>query len=91
MEYYEFQRGDVVVEQGKMGTTFFVTQKGTLQVSVNGQVRNTLALGKAFGGLALLYNCPRTATVTALEDPRAPWGEFDAPRSHPPSLGVSAL
>jgi len=68
MEYYEFQRGDVVVEQGKMGTTFFVTQKGTLQVSVNGQVRNTLALGKAFGGLALLYNCPRTATVTALED-----------------------
>jgi len=67
MEYYEFSKGDMVVEQGKMGTTFFVMQQGALQVSVNGQVMNTLAPGKAFGGLALLYNCPRTATVTALE------------------------
>ena len=26
----------LIVEQGKMGTTFFVTHKGTLEVSVNG-------------------------------------------------------
>ncbi|CAE7768326.1 PKAR [Symbiodinium sp. CCMP2456] len=66
MEYFEFEQGSLIVEQGKMGTTFFVTDTGTLEVSVNGNVVNTLKEGKAFGGLALLYNCPRTATVQAL-------------------------
>ncbi|CAJ1368527.1 unnamed protein product [Effrenium voratum] len=56
-----------------MGTTFFVTHKGTLEVSVNGNVVNTLVEGQAFGGLALLYNCPRTATVKAMIDAGA-WG-----------------
>jgi len=68
MEYHEFKKDDLIIEQGKVGSTFFVTQKGTLQVSVNGNVMNTLQTGKAFGGLALLYNCPRTATVKALDD-----------------------
>ncbi|CAE7879282.1 egl-4, partial [Symbiodinium microadriaticum] len=35
-------------------------------VSVNGNVCNTVSEGQAFGSLALLYNCPRTATVKAL-------------------------
>ncbi|CAK8993225.1 cGMP-dependent protein kinase [Durusdinium trenchii] len=56
-----------------MGTTFFVTHTGTLEVSVNGNVVNTLMEGQAFGGLALLYNCPRTATVKALIDAGV-WG-----------------
>uniref|UniRef100_A0A7S4R4M7 cGMP-dependent protein kinase n=1 Tax=Alexandrium monilatum TaxID=311494 RepID=A0A7S4R4M7_9DINO len=73
MEYFEFRKDETIVEQGKMGTTFFVTQQGTLEVSVNGSVYNTLAAGKAFGGLALLYNCPRTATVRAL-DTCGVWG-----------------
>mmetsp|Transcript_37729 Transcript_37729/g.117624 ORF Transcript_37729/g.117624 Transcript_37729/m.117624 type:complete len:926 (-) Transcript_37729:116-2893(-) len=73
MEYFEFRKDDLIVEQGKMGTTFFVTQQGTLEVSVNGHVYNTLAAGKAFGGLALLYHCPRTATVRAL-DTCGVWG-----------------
>lgn len=33
-----------------MGTTFFVTHAGTLEVSVNGNVVNTLMEGQAFGG-----------------------------------------
>ncbi|CAJ1416266.1 unnamed protein product [Effrenium voratum] len=73
MEYFQFTKGSLIVEQGKMGTTFFVTHKGTLEVSVNGNVVNTLVEGQAFGGLALLYNCPRTATVKAMIDAGA-WG-----------------
>lgn len=68
MEYFEFNKSQLVVEQGKMGTTFFVTHKGSLEVSVNGNVCNTVTQGKAFGGLALLYNCPRTASVKAIDD-----------------------
>jgi len=68
MEYYEFGRNELIVEQGKMGTTFFVTHNGSVEVSVNGSVYNTLGRGTAFGGLALLYNCPRTATVKSKDD-----------------------
>ncbi|CAE7632087.1 PRKAR1B, partial [Symbiodinium pilosum] len=66
MEFFQFQPGEVVIEQGKTGNTFFVAQTGSLEVSVNGSVCNTVSQGQAFGSLALLYNCPRTATVKAL-------------------------
>lgn len=66
MEYFEFKAGDPVVTQGDMGNTFFVTHHGTLAVSVDGKgVVNTMGAGAAFGGIALLYGCPRTASVTA--------------------------
>lgn len=73
MEYFEFQSQDVVVLQGDVGTTFFVTHDGTMEVCVGGRVVNTLSRGRAFGGLALLYNCPRTASVTATSSSSA-WG-----------------
>lgn len=65
MEYFEFGANDYVVKQGDSGTTFFVTHEGTMEVCVNGRVVNTMQRGRGFGGLALLYNCPRTASVTA--------------------------
>mmetsp|Transcript_124740 Transcript_124740/g.219664 ORF Transcript_124740/g.219664 Transcript_124740/m.219664 type:complete len:828 (-) Transcript_124740:267-2750(-) len=67
MEYFEFRAGDPVVTQGDVGNTFFVTHQGTFEVSMNGNRVNTMSPGNAFGGLALLYNCPRTASVTACE------------------------
>jgi len=66
MEFFEFLPGEAVVEQGTTGNTFFIAQTGSLQVSVNGNVCNTVSEGQAFGSLALLYNCPRTATVKAV-------------------------
>lgn len=68
MEYYEFSPHQMIVQQGKVGTSFFVTHVGTLEVSVNGCVHNTLGPGSAFGSLALLYNCPRTASVRAIDN-----------------------
>lgn len=68
MEYFVFSAGEPVVEQGNVGTTFFVTHCGTMEVTVNDAVCNTMRQNDAFGGLALLYHCPRTATVTALDD-----------------------
>merc|ERR1719270_2357830 len=73
MEYHEFKAGQAVVKQGKVGSTFFVVHDGTLSVTVNGNVTNTLSRGMAFGGLALLYQCPRTASVTATS-PTCCWG-----------------
>lgn len=73
MEFFEFKAGDPVVTQGDVGNTFFVTHQGTFEVSMNGNRVNTMTPGMAFGGLALLYNCPRTASVTAAE-PAGVWG-----------------
>jgi len=67
MEHFEFDSGEDVVQQGKVGCYFFVAEEGCLQVSVNGSIVNTLAPGKTFGALALLYDCPRSATVTTTE------------------------
>lgn len=65
MEYFSFKAGETIVKQGDLGKHFFVAHEGTLEVSMNGKVMNTIGPGSAFGGIALLYNCPRTATVTA--------------------------
>mmetsp|Transcript_35615 Transcript_35615/g.83287 ORF Transcript_35615/g.83287 Transcript_35615/m.83287 type:complete len:943 (-) Transcript_35615:217-3045(-) len=67
MEFYEFAPTETVVTQGEQGSYFFVLAGGKLQVSVNGKAVNTLSEGMCFGSLALLYNCPRTATVVATE------------------------
>jgi len=68
MEYYEFKRDEVIVTQGTVGSTFYVLENGKLEVSVDKAFVNILNRGTAFGGLALLYHCPRTATVKAATD-----------------------
>jgi len=73
MEYFEFKAGEPVVRQGEVGRTFFVVHDGTLSVTVNGNATNTMTRGMAFGGLALLYHCPRTASVTATSSASC-WG-----------------
>lgn len=47
------------------GGYFFVMESGVLEVVVDGVVANTLLATSSFGGIGLLYNCPRTATVSA--------------------------
>eukprot|EP00438_Fugacium_kawagutii_P035879 Skav204681 [mRNA] locus=scaffold1284:90639:95182:- [translate_table: standard] len=46
-----------------------------LEAVVKSIVCNTIGEGCAFGGLALLYNCPRTATVKATSDSQATFSE----------------
>jgi len=67
MQYFKLEAGDVVVKEGELGNHFFVTHSGTLEVSVDGKTRDSISSGGSFGALALLYKCPRTATITAKE------------------------
>lgn len=39
-----------------------------MQVYVDGQKRRQLKAGDNFGALALLYKCPRSATIKSLSD-----------------------
>jgi len=65
MEFCRFGVGEVIVRQGEPGCFFFTTHEGELDIVIDGDHVNTVSAGHAFGSLALLYNCPRNATVKA--------------------------
>lgn len=68
LEFYAFAAGDIIIRQGEQGDHLFITEAGDLEVSIDGKVINSMGPGDAFGCMALLYNVPRSATVTAKED-----------------------
>eukprot|EP00929_Paragymnodinium_shiwhaense_P109337 TRINITY_DN75747_c0_g1_i1.p1 TRINITY_DN75747_c0_g1~~TRINITY_DN75747_c0_g1_i1.p1 ORF type:complete len:1052 (-),score=231.82 TRINITY_DN75747_c0_g1_i1:58-3213(-) len=67
--HVEFSPGETVVKEGEPGQYFFVVHEGKLQVSNSrGSVINTMEAGSTFGDKALMYGCPRTATVAVSAD-----------------------
>eukprot|EP00760_Papus_ankaliazontas_P009275 PhM_4_TR13988/c0_g1_i1/m.81531/K04739/PRKAR; cAMP-dependent protein kinase regulator len=72
LEVVEGREGWVVTEEGTLGDTFYIVEEGELVVTKRngGGVLNRLHEGDYFGELALLYDQPRQATVTAHTDVR---------------------
>jgi CRP-like cAMP-binding protein len=56
--------GDVVINEGDSGDFVYVVESGQFTVTVKGSVVGSVQRGACFGELALIYNCPRTATVS---------------------------
>lgn len=68
-----FKGGDVVIKEGDQGDCLYVVAQGNLKCTkvLKGPEPTFLKEyhpGEAFGELALLYNAPRAATITALGD-----------------------
>jgi hypothetical protein len=61
----EFADGVSIVREGEHGDLFYVVEDGTVEVSVEGGTIRRQAAAEFFGEIALLHDCPRTATVTA--------------------------
>ncbi|KAJ8380483.1 hypothetical protein SKAU_G00012610 [Synaphobranchus kaupii] len=61
-----FQKGDYVIKQGEAGNHLFVLADGQLDVFQQSKLLTTIAVWTAFGELAILYNCTRTASVRAV-------------------------
>mmetsp|Transcript_90860 Transcript_90860/g.266014 ORF Transcript_90860/g.266014 Transcript_90860/m.266014 type:complete len:404 (-) Transcript_90860:371-1582(-) len=72
MKEVTFENGKKVIVEGENGDYLFVIEKGSLDCSkmINGEekVVKTCVPGDVFGELALLYNCPRAATVIAKDE-----------------------
>lgn len=73
MEELKPARGMQIIKQGDDGDCLYVVELGTLSCKIltqNGEelTVKTCETGDAFGELALLYNCPRAASVYADSD-----------------------
>ncbi|KAJ1900247.1 hypothetical protein LPJ66_001606 [Kickxella alabastrina] len=72
MEEKHVERGQSVIVQGGVGDYFYIVERGTFDIykaSGGDPVKVAqVADGGSFGELALMYNAPRAATVTATSD-----------------------
>lgn len=70
--------GDVIIRQGDDGDNFYVIEKGEYDIFVkdaSGTEKKVATLTDGFfGELALLYNCPRNATIISTSDNGVLWG-----------------
>jgi MFS family permease len=60
--------GTVVTREGEPGGHFYAIGDGEVDISANGRHLATRGRREGFGEIALLKDCPRTATVTAMTD-----------------------
>lgn len=72
MEEKKIAPGDVIIKQGGLGDFFYVIDHGKYDVfkKIEGEDKKVFAYDEkgSFGELALMYNCPRMATVKATTD-----------------------
>ncbi|KAK8748221.1 hypothetical protein OTU49_016378, partial [Cherax quadricarinatus] len=62
----EFAAGSWVIRERDAGSHLYVSAVGELEVMKDGEVLGRMSSGKAFGELAILYNCTRTASIKAV-------------------------
>jgi hypothetical protein len=64
-----FEKDQIIIQQGDQGDYFYILASGNVSFIVNGaKVGNANTVGASFGELALLYTCPRAASVVAAEE-----------------------
>ncbi|EDV21557.1 uncharacterized protein TRIADDRAFT_30166, partial [Trichoplax adhaerens] len=60
-----FNESDIIIREGEYGNRLYVTAEGNFEITKDGTLLTKVGAGVAFGELAILYNCRRTATITA--------------------------
>eukprot|EP00397_Hematodinium_sp_SG-2012_P002186 GEMP01002192.1.p1 GENE.GEMP01002192.1~~GEMP01002192.1.p1 ORF type:complete len:968 (+),score=173.95 GEMP01002192.1:11-2914(+) len=56
--------GKVIIQQGEIGGTFYIIKSGEVKAEKDGKLLRTMGKHDYFGERALLYDEPRSATVT---------------------------
>ena len=63
MFYAMVDQGQVIFEKDQVGSCFFIIEKGSVEIIVDGVVKKELKPLDGFGELALLYQHKRTSSV----------------------------
>ena len=69
-----YKKEDILIQFGDVGKEYFILDSGVLECKVYSEetkeviVTKTITEGNTFGELALLYQAPRSATITALTE-----------------------
>lgn len=66
-EKIQVPKNEIIIQQGDEGDWFYIILKGSVSFIVDDKAVGKAQSGNSFGELALLYTCPRAATVQALE------------------------
>lgn len=64
----KFAPGEKIVNEGDPGDLFYIIKEGSVTCTKDDIEIRTLSKGEYFGEQALLYNSPRTATVSAIDE-----------------------
>ena len=64
MKREQVPEGSTLITEGESGSKLYVVEKGDLEVTINGTIIREMSSGALLGELALLYDAPRSATVT---------------------------
>jgi cGMP-dependent protein kinase len=67
MSEVKYAAGQKIIQEGDPGDLFYLIKQGVVVCSKDGLEVRRMTSGEFFGEQALLYNCKRTATVTAVE------------------------
>lgn len=67
MEQRTLEDGEIIIHEGDSGDDFYVVEKGKFDIFVDNNKVGSVGPGGSFGELALLYNCPRAATVKSTQ------------------------
>ncbi|OMJ84662.1 hypothetical protein SteCoe_14181 [Stentor coeruleus] len=68
MTYQLWAAGEKIIKEGDTGDSLFIIKDGQVSCTQKGIEIRQLAKGNFFGEQALLNNCVRTATITAITD-----------------------
>lgn len=68
LEFESVPKNTEVIKEGDKGTFFYLIQKGHFDVTVKGNKVHHYDVKGGFGELALLYDCPRAASVVSTVD-----------------------
>jgi len=64
-EWNDFEKGEVIVNEGDKETSFFIVIKGGVEVFKKDRVIGTMKQGDCFGEIAFITKKPRGATIIA--------------------------
>ncbi|XP_017774930.1 PREDICTED: cGMP-dependent protein kinase, isozyme 1-like [Nicrophorus vespilloides] len=67
----DYDSGSYVIREGDAGAHLYVSAQGEFEVIKEDKVLGRMGSGKAFGELAILYNCTRTASIRVIVDSTA--------------------